>query len=221
MRIAVFSDVHADAVALGALCSEFADAEIETVWCLGDFASGGHEAAECFDLTMGTAQVVLAGNHEGFVRWRAFEHLRAGWALYAKLAHHQLGRERLARLATLEPYALIPELGVELAHGSLLDPWDGFVSGAADAYLTLQKASQPLVLVGHTHRAAYFREPSPGAIPEDHPIELDHEYVLDRPSILNPGAGRDGDHVRWLELRLDDRQRTAAWHRCNTQARSA
>jgi hypothetical protein len=52
------------------------------------------------------------------------------------------------------------------------------------------------------------------------PIELDHEYVLDRSSILNPGAGRDGDHAGWLELSFDDRQRTAGWHRCNTEARS-
>jgi predicted phosphodiesterase len=73
MRVAVFSDVHAHARALRALCSEFASAGIETIWCLGDFGSGGQEAAECFDLTMVTAQVVLAGNHEGFVVWRAFE----------------------------------------------------------------------------------------------------------------------------------------------------
>jgi len=213
MRVAVFSDVHADARALRALCSEFARAEIETVWCLGDFASGGSEPAECFDLTIATAQVVLAGNHELFVLHRAWEHLQGAWAQSAQLAHSQLGPERLQRLATLQPQTEIPDLGVELVHGSLTDPWFGFVTEASDAEVTLQHAKHPLVLAGHTHRAAYFRSPETMTMPERRPIELGHEYVLDGRSVLNAGAGRDGEHVRWIELRLESERRSAIWHR--------
>jgi hypothetical protein len=167
---------------------------------------------------MATAQVVLAGNHELFVLERVWTQLRAGWALYAQLAYHELGPERLERLATLQPHESIPALGVELAHGSLTDHWSGFVEETPDAYLTLQKATQPLVLVGHTHTAAYFREPMAGALPESQRITFEHEYALDRPSVLNPGAGHDERQAHWLELRLEGNRRSAIWHRSEIDA---
>jgi predicted phosphodiesterase len=213
MRVAVYSDVHADLRALRALCADFERAGADQVWCLGDFASGGREPAECFDLTMSTASLVLAGNHEQFVVEQVWRILDGGWARYARLANAELGPERVERLKALQPHIQIPELGVEVVHGSLEDPWSGFVNHTADAELTLQLASQPLVLVGHTHHAAHFREASDGGLPESRKIELGREEELDRRSILNPGAGLD---EQWLELQLGTGRRRAMWHRVDS-----
>jgi hypothetical protein len=152
--------------------------------------------------------LVLAGNHEQFVVGQVWRILDGGWARYARLANAELGPERVERLKALEPHVQIPELGVELAHGSLDDPWSGFVKDTADATLTLAVASQPLVLVGHTHVAAYFREARDGGLPRSRKIELGREEELDRRCILNPGAGLD---ERWLELRLGTGRRRATW----------
>jgi predicted phosphodiesterase len=211
MRVAVFSDVHADLKPLRAVCADIAAAGISEVWCLGDFASGGgREPAACFDLTMSTASVVLAGNHEQFVTEQVWTILDGGWARYARLAYADLGPERVGRLKMLQPHVSIPELGVELVHGSFEDPWSGFVNDTADAESTLQLAEQPLVLVGHTHVAAHFRDAGDGGPPESRRIELDRKEQIDRPSVLNPGAGLD---ERWLELELGGRHPRAIWHR--------
>ena len=209
MRVAVLSDVHANLRALHAVCADIQRAGIENVWCLGDFASGGGEPAECFDLTIETATVVLAGNHEQFVTGRVWEILDGGWARQAHLAHAALGPARVETLRALPPHRVLPDLGVELVHGSLADPWSGFVHDAASAEATLARSSQPLVLAGHTHHAAHFRERSPGAVPQNVNIELGREQPIIRTAILNPGATLD---QRWLELRRDATQWFATWH---------
>jgi hypothetical protein len=163
----------------------------------------------CFDLTMGTASIVLAGNHEQFVVERVWTVLDGGWARQARLADAELGSDRVDRLRALQPHVVLPDLGVELVHGSLLDPWSGFVDGATSAEATLALSSQPLVLVGHTHRAAYFREVGVGAVPQTRAIELGREHEIDRTSILNPGAALD-EH--WLELTRGRDRWSATWH---------
>jgi predicted phosphodiesterase len=209
MRVAVFADVHADLRALRAVCADIECAGIEKVWCLGDFASGGDQPVECFDLTMAIASVVLAGNHEQFVVERVWTVLDGGWARQARLADAALGAERVERLRALRPHVVVPELGVELVHGSLLDPWSGFVESAVTAEATMARSSEPLVLVGHTHRAAYLREAGPGLVSQSGAVELGREQEIDRSSILNPGAALD---QRWLELARDHERWRATWH---------
>jgi predicted phosphodiesterase len=209
MRVAVFADVHANLRALRAVYADIKRSGVEAVWCLGDFASGGGQPAECFDLTMAIASVVLAGNHEQFVVERVWTVLDGGWARQARLAAAELGSERVALLRALRPHLVLPDLGVELVHGSLLDPWSGFVESTATAEATMARSSQPLVLVGHTHRAAYFREAGPGLVAQSRAIELGREQEIDRTGILNPGAALD---QRWLELTRDGDRWRATWH---------
>jgi predicted phosphodiesterase len=209
MRVAVFADVHANLRALRAVCADIKRSGVEAVWCLGDFASGGGQPAECFDLTMAIASVVLAGNHEQFVVERVWTVLDGGWARQARLAAAELGSERVALLRALRPHLVLPDLGVELVHGSLLDPWSGFVESTATAEATMARSNQPLVLVGHTHRAAYFREAGPGLVAQSRAIELGREQEIDRTGILNPGAALD---QRWLELTRDGDRWRATWH---------
>lgn len=215
MKIGVFSDVHARLAHLQAVLADIAEHGISEVWCLGDFASGGPQPWQVFDLVMESCSVVLVGNHEWFVIDRAWEKIHAPWARNAAFAYQQLGGIRLRALAELKPYREIPEHGVELAHGSLDNHWGEGVDDPNLARMTLARARQPLVLLGHTHKAMYCRAGAkPHETPTSVPVELDREYVLDSPSVLNPGAAYDGDHrARWMELASGNGQRTAVWHR--------
>ena len=208
MRVAIFGDIHADVEALRALCADIDDAEIDRVWCLGDFAFGGRSADACFDLTMQKTEVVLAGNHEWVLSRKAHDpfmlsHPRQ-FPEYAALGH-----ERLDRLLGLKPYCVLSELGVELVHGSLTEPKFDFVRDERSAERRMAMATQSIVVCGHTHNAAYYRETPSGSM--EHVCKrVGVPYVLDRRCILNPGAGRDGpSHSRWLELTLDREERTA------------
>lgn len=218
MRVAVYADVHADLRALRAVHGDITAAGITDAWCLGDFASGGPQPAECFDLVMSTASVVLAGNHEQFVVEEVWHVLDGGWARYARLAHAELGSERVDQLKLLKPHVCRADLGIELVHGSLEDPWSGCVNDMADAELTLSLASQQLVLVGHTHRPAYFHEASDGGQPVSRPIVVGREEAIDHPSVLNPGAATD---ECWLELSLSGNRRHAIWRRVGSDRRSS
>src|SRR5688572_30616575 len=48
MRLAVFSDIHGNLVALEAVLADFASVgDVDLIWCLGDLAMAGPRAAEC------------------------------------------------------------------------------------------------------------------------------------------------------------------------------
>src|ERR1035437_374765 len=153
-RIAVYSDVHADEPALRAVLSDIKALGIKRIWCLGDFCSGGPDPVECYDLTMDNCEVVIAGNHELFVILKVFENYSAGWADAAKFAYHKLDYARIIGLRNLLPYARLPQ--ADLVHGSMDDPASGWIRTEADAFMSLRLSEQPLILCGHTHRAAFF-----------------------------------------------------------------
>jgi 3',5'-cyclic AMP phosphodiesterase CpdA len=67
MRIAVFSDVHADLSALELVLAAIERAQSDAIWCVGDIVGlGGDAPAEVLDLVRARSALVLAGNHD---RW--------------------------------------------------------------------------------------------------------------------------------------------------------
>ena len=182
------------------------------MWCLGDFAFGGPSADACFDLTMQKAEVVLAGNHEWVLSRKADDPFTLSHPVHFP-EYRALGPERLDQLLGLGPYCVLPDLGVELVHGSLTEPRFDFVRDEESAQQCMAKATQRIIVCGHTHKAAYYREGLCGSI---HHVSkrVGVSYVLDRRCILNPGAGRDGpSHSRWLELTVAPEEPSARWHR--------
>ena len=47
MRVALFSDVHGNAVAFDAFLADLDEQDVDPVVCLGDHAQGGPQPAEC------------------------------------------------------------------------------------------------------------------------------------------------------------------------------
>jgi predicted phosphodiesterase len=213
-RIAVFADVHADEVALRSIIEAADAAGISRLWCLGDYCSGGPNPLACFELVRTHCELVLGGNHELFVIARVWETLEnKGWVAAARLASWELGEERVKALQALPAHGEVAALGVEMVHGSLREPTHDFIRTAADAYMSIPLATQPIVLFGHTHIPSFFTSKVQG-LPNEESIRLDVEYPLPLHHVylLNPGSGCDEDGARWLELRIHGRDRSVIWH---------
>jgi predicted phosphodiesterase len=215
--IAIFSDVHADLSALRSVLADIDERGIEHIWCLGDFCSGGPEPAECFDLTMERCEIVLAGNHEHFVRAHVWEGWSAWWAEAAKLAHTELGHDRVSRLGRMKSGvrsgASEADGGptVTLVHGALTNPRDSFITQPKDAKTNFDLLQTTLLFYGHTHVPKSWSEPDVGVFATP---GTQRALTAGR-HLVNPGAGCDGQGARWLEWDVAENEVT--WHATRTR----
>jgi predicted phosphodiesterase len=207
VRVAVFSDVHANLAALEAVLVDVDATGVDEIWCLGDLTGYGARPDECVALVRERADICLVGNHDLVVRGDlgvdAFTSDAAEAATYARAHLSDPEREWLRTLAPLGQRE-----GVELYHGSIRDPVWEYVLTAEIALACLNRQRSALALVGHSHVAL--------AVHSDHG-ELrgglaapDTEYDLnDRHCLLNPGSvgqPRDRDpRASWIVLDLERR----------------
>ena len=195
MRVAILSDVHANAPALEAVLADITGCD--AIWNLGDTVGYGPEPGRCMDLLAAVEpQVTLVGNHDlaciGQLDVSQFN-------LVAQIATRwtagQLSDEQRQRLAG-SPRTVIAG-DATLAHGSPRSPiWEYVISGTVATENMTAFATQ-LCFVGHTHVAAVasrtgesgrvrFRRTASGAV-----IDVAHDRA-----IINPGSvgqPRDGD----------------------------
>jgi predicted phosphodiesterase len=205
MRVAVVSDIHSNLHALEAVLAAIdADAPDE-LWCLGDLVGYGPRPNECCATIAERADVCLAGNHDLAVRgtidlaeFGGDAAVAAGWTRDVLDPHAQ------ALLERLEPEGAAH--GVALYHGSARDPiWEYVLSDEA-ALATLELASSPLVIVGHSHVALRVVE-SGGELDGGVAAAGTELEVGGVRALLNPGSvgqPRDGNpRAAYLLLDLD------------------
>jgi diadenosine tetraphosphatase ApaH/serine/threonine PP2A family protein phosphatase len=210
MRIAVVSDIHSNLVALEAVLGAIDDDAPDELWCLGDLVGYGPRPNECTRLMQERTRMCLCGNHDLAVRgtldlWEFSGD--AGTA--ARWTRTVLNDEALAFLNSLQPSGKAD--GVALFHGSARDPvWEYVLSGEA-ALMTLSVASEPIVLVGHSHVALQIQLQGDGL---DGGLAADGTELelTGARSVLNPGSvgqPRDGDpRAAYLLLDLDTQTAT-------------
>lgn len=154
MRVAIFSDLHANLAALEAVRKDAADRHIDETWCLGDVVGYGGNPRECLEWAVGT-DLVIKGNHDeavatGDVSW--FNPLAA----QAARMHAQMltppERSRLYGWPT-ETRRTVAGLEVLLVHGSPDDPLHEYVQ-PPDARRGVRRweGLADVILMGHTHR---------------------------------------------------------------------
>ena len=211
MRVAVFSDIHANLVALDAVLE--AVGSVDAVWHLGDVVGYGPEPDEVVARLAAIGAIGVAGNHDRAalggpeIEWfnpdarRAMEWTRAR---IAEPTRRWLGALPVTRV----------EGGITLVHGSPRDPVWEYVTSVPVARANLAVLETPIGLHGHTHLPMAWADrdgrieaiaPGPGS-----------SFRLDgRPALLNPGSvgqPRDGDpRASWLEIDTDGG--LATWHR--------
>ena len=117
MRIALFSDVHANAVAFEAMLEDLGRQTVDSVVCLGDHVQGGPQPVECFDLVQGLGCPVVMGNSDYFVLTLDPGEEQEGEAQKetVRWTQAQLGEERLEAVGRFEP-----TVEVDLGEGKTL-----------------------------------------------------------------------------------------------------
>jgi predicted phosphodiesterase len=212
MRVAVISDVHANYHALEAVLEEIDAESVDAVWCLGDTVGYGPLPNECCEQVEERADLCLVGNHDlvvlGELEVADFNDEAAAAALWTADVLAPAARAFLERL---QPTA--EQDGVDLYHASARDPIWEYVLTEEAARATLELASAPLVLVGHSHVALAVRfngdDVVGGLAPGGSDVELDGRWLLNPGSVGQP---RDGDpRAAWLLLDLE--QKTATFRR--------
>ena len=154
MRLAVLSDVHANAVALEAALAEADRRGADAVVCLGDVVGYGPDPGLCVDLVRERAAVTVRGNHEAaFADDGELGALPPDGQVAVRLHRELLDADQAAWLAGLP---LVAEFeGVTLVHAAPLAPasWtrlDGF-GAVRDQFAAFDT---DVCFVGHSHAPA-------------------------------------------------------------------
>jgi predicted phosphodiesterase len=205
MRVAVFSDVHANLAALEAVLDAIDAESPDTLWCLGDLIGYGPKPNECTAVVRERADVCLCGNHDlGILGTIDLSEFSGDAGFAARWTQEVLEPDARAFLGTLEPTGRAD--GVALYHGSARDPvWEYVLSGDA-AYATLRLTTEQIVLVGHSHVALEVRLHEllveGGLAAAGTQLELaDARWVMNPGSVGQP---RDGDpRAAWMLLDLE------------------
>ena len=179
MRVDIFSDIHGNLPALGAVLDDAIGHGVETFWCLGDVVGYGPWPIQCWSAlrTLGLAKNAwVAGNHDlGLVEGLYGGHYFNG-QYFNEAAKTVLDLHReLCRMSYPEIFEQIKELptiaepqpGVILAHGSPKpeDPtWTvtKYTTSKTDAEQALADLGRAglnphLIVVGHSHYPLFWR----------------------------------------------------------------
>jgi predicted phosphodiesterase len=212
MRVAVISDIHANARALEAVLAEIDEADVDALWCLGDTVGYGPRPNECCETVAGRADLCLVGNHDLVVLGElAVSDFNDEAAAAATWTAEVLTDDSRAFLAPLQPLAAVE--GVDLFHASARDPVWEYVLTEEAARASFDLTEAPLVLVGHSHVALALngdgKAVQGGVAPAGTELDLSGRWLLNPGSVGQP---RDGDpRAAWLLLDLE--RRFALFHR--------
>ncbi|MCS7040624.1 MAG: metallophosphoesterase family protein [Anaerolineae bacterium] len=220
MRIAVFSDIHANRVALEAVLAVVAELQPDAIWCLGDVVGYGPEPEACVEIIAKRADLCLAGNHDLAVAGLVpLDDFSPDAAAAVRWQQPRLSPVALHWLAQRQPRLV--QAGITLAHGSPRDPIWEYVLDAGAAAANLEYFDTQLCLIGHSHLAIAWRlqrqdegtwvwvrleRRPPG---ETLDLTTTHRWLLNPGSVGQP---RDGDPRASFAL-LDTEALTWTWHR--------
>lgn len=207
MKVAIVSDIHGNRHAFEAVLEAVAAGDAAELWCLGDLVGYGGDPGACVELAREHAAVCLAGNHDlAAVGEVPLEDFSRGASLSVQWTREVLSPRNLSFLASLRPQG--QEGPVGLYHGSPRDPVWEYVMSTLLAELCLDRQTQRVGLIGHSHVASSFMrldgELATGG-PRREGVELD---IAHGEWLLNPGSvgqPRDGDpRAAWLLLDLTE-----------------
>jgi diadenosine tetraphosphatase ApaH/serine/threonine PP2A family protein phosphatase len=198
MRLGIFSDVHANLEALGAVLEAYGKESIDVYYCLGDTVGYGGSPNECANLVRELARATILGNHDAAVSGRM------DYSYYYEAARHALDAhasmispDNMAWLKSLPYEHRLDDVGVLLCHGSpvRLEEFEYiFAPEQARECLAIYDRIGHLTLIGHSHLCKVFAltrstvEELPGM---DFELEPDKKYIV---SVGSVGQPRDFDN---------------------------
>lgn len=211
MRFAVFSDIHANLVALEAVIR--AAGTIDGVWHLGDVVGYGPDPNGTVGRLRSIGAIGVLGNHDAAaiggaeIEWFNPDARRA--MEWTRTAINETTRTWLAALPVT---AVLGD--ITLVHGSPRDPTWEYVTSVPVARTNLSVLGTRIGLHGHTHMAAAWLEED-GSIDALSPGDQSVLELRGRRVLANPGSvgqPRDGNPAASFMI-LDTSADTITWHR--------
>jgi predicted phosphodiesterase len=206
MKVAVVSDIHSNRQAFEAVLEAVADSDAAELWCLGDIVGYGADPDACVELVRRHVAVCLGGNHDmAVVGEIPLDEFSRGASIAAQWTREVIAPANRSFLAGLRPQGQEGEIG--LYHASPRDPVWEYVLSALLAELCLDRETNRMCLIGHSHVASAFTRQA-GESATGEPCREGFELDLSTGEwMLNPGSvgqPRDGDRrAAWLLLDLD------------------
>jgi diadenosine tetraphosphatase ApaH/serine/threonine PP2A family protein phosphatase len=196
MRLAVFSDIHANLAALDAVLADLDAREdpVDELWVCGDIVGYGPQPNEVIERLRERDARAVMGNHDG----AALGLVDVGWfndaaAAAIRWTADVLDAEARSFLAGLSERR--EEAGLTAVHGSPRDPIWEYVTSPALAEANMGAFSTEMCLFGHTHYPVIYAQTEDGVVDltgvAGPPAPLPEGRLM-----LNPGSvgqPRDGD----------------------------
>lgn len=198
MRIAIFSDVHANYEALSAVIEAYKHESIDVFFCLGDTVGYGGSPNDCAELVREVASKTILGNHDAAVAGRM------DYSYYYEAARHALDThaamltdESMEWLKHLPYMERVSEYDMQLCHGSpiRLEEFEYiFAPEQARECLSIWDELPQLTVIGHSHLCKVFaldRDAVEELPAIDLTLERGRKYVI---SVGSVGQPRDYDN---------------------------
>ncbi len=157
MRVALFSDVHSNFLALEAVLSDMRARKIDHLICLGDIVGYNARPSECLNRVIDTGADVVMGNHDFYasndaaLEW--YNPMARAGLEYSRGNLSGTQRAWLTNLPLRMDYK-----GFTAVHASLNQPEEwGYVTTIHSAEEHFRFQQEPLCFIGHTHQVRAHR----------------------------------------------------------------
>jgi predicted phosphodiesterase len=182
MRIALFSDVHGNAVAFRAMLADLGEREVDAMVCLGDHAQGGPQPAEVLERLVELGCPAVMGNSDHFLLTLdpGEEEVTEAQIENAKWSQSQLSEDLLAFHRGFRPTVeldlgggrrLLGFHGTPRSRDEIVSPWMEEEKFRAP----FEGLEATVFAGGHTHQqwarrlgGAYYVNPGSVGLPVDH-----------------------------------------------------
>lgn len=159
VRIAIFSDIHANIDALNATIDVMRDHEVDAYACLGDVVGYGGDPNACCTIVRELAEWTVMGNHDAAVAQKMeYEYYYTSARDALNLHREMLSTENLDWLRALPMFVRTPEFA--LCHGRPDKP-DSFEymfnDNHARSLLEVYDELAPVTFIGHSHLTRAYR----------------------------------------------------------------
>ncbi len=213
MKLAIISDIHANATALKLVLGFLkARGGVEKIFCLGDIVGFHTSPGECIDLVRENVVTCIAGNHDAGVAgslgekkfpWECWEAIQ--WTR-KNITHQQL------RFLESLPHQTIVDNAFWMMHGIFGDPHHYMVGDLKHqyAFLRLRFAGIRLGFYGHIHKQTCFKKSLKEFSSAIEPMAISQPVVIEQRAayLMNPGTvgqPRTNDpHARFAIVDLDE-----------------
>ncbi|HWI58824.1 MAG TPA: metallophosphoesterase family protein, partial [Bacillota bacterium] len=158
MKLAIFSDVHANLEALEAVLGDMSARGVTRRFCLGDLVGYGPNPVEVCARIRQLGIETLQGNHDEEVSRDHYPYRCNAVAATSILWTRSIvsGKDR-RWLGSLPQKRVLPGMHLTLSHANVHAPetWE-YITNLHEAQWTLMRQPTPLGFIGHTHEPAVY-----------------------------------------------------------------